>query len=1064
MIKTLKASAGTGKTYRLSLEYVAAILKGDNFEEIVVMTFTRKATAEIKERIFAHLEDILENKFESEVYENLKKIYPEISLNIELLNEIYSKMIKNKDKINIYTIDSFINQIFKKAVAPYLGVYNYEIIEKDKNNEIIERVFKEILDNKEDFLKMKRFLNFTVDRKIDKYISLINNIIDERWKFLLLDKNNREKMNYNNPVKSLDESIYYLEKIAEEKGKEVNNLLIKDYKDFISNYLNLSDDKVKLAQILKNKKLIFKNSFWHGNKVKGKSVKEERKAMKNSFLLFKENLAAYIFNEEMIPYEKNIFNFYNRIFEIYDNLKFREKKFTHTDISNYIYKYLKNKNLSLLKKDNNNLKEIVSDYFYELIGNEVKNLFIDEFQDTSILQWKILLPLINGVEKLIIVGDEKQSIYGWRGGEKELFANLESIIGGKIETLDTCYRSQKEILNFVNDFFLSLDKDWDYSKVSHLDKKDYGYVEVLLGGKSCQKNTNSKTFKRMSEDKKQKYKKLNEDLTVNLKEKIANKINQELDEDKEIGILARTAKDLNQIAIELDKKNIAYIYENKNSLLDHKVIKGIYYLLRYINYNDFFDLIRFMRSDFIGINSDELKFLLMNNKNFKEKIFLREEKNKNINYDYLENILEVINKLSEVDYEQFGNELIKRLGIMELYKNDSYVAKNIYKFVSLMHEYGSLASFLEFIEENKDNDDLTQVELKEENAVKLLTIHKSKGLSFESEFFYWSPGGNRGGYSEDLNLYLDFDKSFDKIDNYLLTSSRYEKYFEYLNFDFAKKAEKKALMEEINNVYVALTRAKNNLFFYIEGPRGLKVDKNKLNWAGNDNYGFYEKALAYASDVSHLSELIYPQKFGELTFSENDSEKDNEKEANDSLKGKKVKELKDLSKYYNIEKKDKTKLFELNQKKLNQKKGIKLEKNKTIGLATHYYLEHIEYGSQKELDYSKKLLLAKYGNILSFNNINKIVDKVNKFINNNKKYFRKKWEVYTEFEIKEGENTYRIDRLLVDQDEKIILILDYKTGLIREREQLENYKKVVNKKLKSNNYDRFEIKTEFLEV
>ena len=106
MIKTLKASAGTGKTYRLSLEYVAAILKGDKFEEIVVMTFTRKATAEIRERIFEHLEDILENKLDSEVFKNLNKIYPELSLNIEKLEKIYYKMIKNKDKINIYTIDS----------------------------------------------------------------------------------------------------------------------------------------------------------------------------------------------------------------------------------------------------------------------------------------------------------------------------------------------------------------------------------------------------------------------------------------------------------------------------------------------------------------------------------------------------------------------------------------------------------------------------------------------------------------------------------------------------------------------------------------------------------------------------------------------------------------------------------------------------------------------------------------------------------------------------------------------------------------------------------------------
>ena len=76
MRKVLKASAGTGKTYRLSLEYLAAILSGYNFEEIVVMTFTRKATAEIRERIFQHIEEVLRVGEDSQVLQSLKAIYP----------------------------------------------------------------------------------------------------------------------------------------------------------------------------------------------------------------------------------------------------------------------------------------------------------------------------------------------------------------------------------------------------------------------------------------------------------------------------------------------------------------------------------------------------------------------------------------------------------------------------------------------------------------------------------------------------------------------------------------------------------------------------------------------------------------------------------------------------------------------------------------------------------------------------------------------------------------------------------------------------------------------------
>src|SRR5690554_2171738 len=166
MRKVLKASAGTGKTYRLSLEYLAAILSGDNFEEIVVMTFTRKATAEIRERIFQHIEDILKNGEASGILVSLKEIYPEISLDPVKLQQVYEEMLINKDRIRIFTIDSFINRIFKKAIAPYLGVYSYQIIDESKNTEIIEEVFKKFLDNPADFVLMEKFLKDNTERYI----------------------------------------------------------------------------------------------------------------------------------------------------------------------------------------------------------------------------------------------------------------------------------------------------------------------------------------------------------------------------------------------------------------------------------------------------------------------------------------------------------------------------------------------------------------------------------------------------------------------------------------------------------------------------------------------------------------------------------------------------------------------------------------------------------------------------------------------------------------------------------------------------------------------------------
>ena len=1075
MIKTLKASAGTGKTYRLSLEYVYSLLRGENFEEIVVMTFTRKATAEIKDRIFEHLESLIKEKRKSEVYKNLKNIYPDIELNIEELNNIYKRMIINKDQINIYTIDSFINQIFKKAVAPYLGIYNYEIIEDNENDEIIEMVFKRIIDNKNDYNQMERFLNATVDRKIDKYLSLIKNIINERWKLILLDNEKRDKMEYKSPVRLLDETIHYLRKIAEEKERDLNELLIKDYKDFIPDYINTKDKENKLTKIIKNKDLFLNKSFWHGNKVKGKAVKESRFMMNENYETFKNNLAAYIFNKEIIPYERDIFDFYQRIFEIYDEIKFKEKKFTHTDISNYSYKYFKNSDLSLIKDESDLSVDKVSSYFYELLGNEVKNLFIDEFQDTSVLQWKILLPLIQDTKNLITVGDEKQSIYGWRGGEKELFANLEEIIGGKTESLNICYRSHKEVLNFVNEFFLNIEKDWEYNRVDYLKEKNSGYVEVLLGGDKCKKNTNTKTFERMSKEKQMKYKEMNKNIKSNLKEKISEKISKKLNDGQEIGILARTSKDLNEIAYELDKKNISYIHENKNSIIEHRALKGLYYLLLYLNYGDYFNLIRFLRSDIIGINSHEMKMILQN-KNLIEEYLEKKEKEfdfdpeladylkvdrknkKSLNFTYLEKIIEKVINLKDMSYSLLSKKIFEILDFVEIYKDNNDISKNIYKFYSLMNKYSSLEEFIDFIEENKDSDTLNQVEVKENNSVKLMTIHKAKGLSFDTVFYYWSPGGNRGGNAGNLNLYVDFDDKYEKIKDYLLTNSNYKKYFEYLNFDFAEKEEQKSLMEEINNLYVALTRAKNNLFLYIEGPRGLKVNSNSLIWADNDNYGFYEKALLKATKSHSLNDLIYGKKFGQLTFDEEVKNQLNKKNKSKELSRK----LEKLNDYFKIIK-EREESEALSNNNLNNC-GIQIEENKTVGLAIHYFLEHIKYGDNEEISYAKKIVKGRFGNILGPKKIQEVIRRGENFVKNNTNIFSEKWEVFNEYKLSSKNKEYRIDRLLVDQNNKKILIIDYKTGVVKEEEQLEKYKKIINEKLNKNNMNNYNIKTKFAEI
>jgi ATP-dependent exoDNAse (exonuclease V) beta subunit len=183
--KVIKASAGTGKTYRLALEYISRLLLGEDYNEILFITFTRKATAELKIRLFEFL-DML-SKGDKELEGNIKTLYPQVVINSQNIKNIREHLLQNKDKIRIHTIDSFTSQIFKKAIGPYLNIYGYSMSNKAGEEEVFEEVFTRLVSGN-NFDKVKNFLEKTADRNIDKYMNLIKKICEERWKFSIIKK------------------------------------------------------------------------------------------------------------------------------------------------------------------------------------------------------------------------------------------------------------------------------------------------------------------------------------------------------------------------------------------------------------------------------------------------------------------------------------------------------------------------------------------------------------------------------------------------------------------------------------------------------------------------------------------------------------------------------------------------------------------------------------------------------------------------------------------------------------------------------------------------------------
>ncbi|MBP9510154.1 MAG: UvrD-helicase domain-containing protein, partial [Fusobacteriaceae bacterium] len=191
--KILKASAGTGKTYRLSIEYIVALLKGESYKDILVMTFTKKATSEIIERVVKFLKllssdfsDEDEKKDKESLIKSILQLYPEVKFDVEKIKKINEEVNSQLDDLKIYTIDSFIGKIFRGVIAPHLGIENYTIIDQDEEEKINFEILEIIFKDKKKFNIFKEFLDSNFEKNVDNYAAAFKSILAERWKYLVL--------------------------------------------------------------------------------------------------------------------------------------------------------------------------------------------------------------------------------------------------------------------------------------------------------------------------------------------------------------------------------------------------------------------------------------------------------------------------------------------------------------------------------------------------------------------------------------------------------------------------------------------------------------------------------------------------------------------------------------------------------------------------------------------------------------------------------------------------------------------------------------------------------------
>ena len=1055
----LKASAGTGKTYRLSLEYIVALCKKGEIEpidykNILVMTFTRKATAEIKEGILNKLSEFMEiyeisKNFELSVIEaisdnklidnkkrnnylnlieSIKNIEPNLVIDnnfLENLSKVNKEIIKNKEKLKIYTIDAFFNIIFKNIVTNLMKIKSYTMLDEEDNFSYYKKVLENIFNNDRLFNDFKNFFTENSEKNIDNYISIIQRLISSRWKYILSLNDNpkptkKEKFSITkSSIEILREIFSYIENDCK---KDLDDVLKTDYKKYIG-----KTEKTQKEFLFKDFKLLFKDGtaglIYNGNKLKKASDAEHKEYINARHEELREILSKEIFNEVLIPYEEKIFELSSEIYNLYDSFKIRDKKFTFSDIAIYTYMAIFNKNNGL--SDENRLTDI----FFETLDMNIEAIFIDEFQDTSILQWKILYEFTKKAKTVICVGDEKQSIYGWRDGEKRLFENLETILEAKKDSLDKSYRSDRNIVSYCNQFFKAIEKieDWKFS-ISEVNSKNDGYVKAI-----CIKDLQDKI-----EDEEQK-----KELNINtvLLQELKN-----FEPYDNVAIIARTNAELSEIANLLEDEKIPYILNNEKNISEYSGIFECFELLKYLVYENELALFNFISSPLSNFGTDEIEILLKNKKELFSYINFSQDNDFINSLDkkiirFLEKIVFLKKNYKNFTVQDLIFEIIKKFQFIDYFNKDNEV-KNIYDFYLLTNYYSSILELLNDYKENKLSLSDTNSEKK---GIELVTIHKSKGLEFKTTFIIKN---NKKSKTDDIDFLFEMNDHYDETVFSLFCKKGYKSILETCFKERIENYDKKIKEEEINNFYVALTRPKNNL---------IVIYEDRL---------FEEKSLKEINleDISFEKSVIddfFDCKIGELSFSEKNS--NNEDTAKENLES----DLFNSQSYFSssiYENEEESEKIDINDSKFL----LETEEKRMIGILVHYFFENLKYGTDEEVEFSKTLCYKKYLSYFGEEKLNKILSKENigMFLTKDKEIFSKKWDhIYSEYVLYDYEEKkeYRIDRLMIKDNGDgtgEIYIVDFKTGGKNEN-QLKTYKEILKKNFEE--LQNYNIRTKFLE-
>ncbi|WP_179317242.1 UvrD-helicase domain-containing protein [Winogradskyella undariae] len=828
--KIYNASAGSGKTFTLAKAYLKILIQSnsyDQFKSILAITFTNKAVGEMKERIVEMLKVFSEEESLTQPNPMFQAICEELKIQPEALQtkskNVLKHIIHNYGAFDISTIDGFTHRVIRTFAHDLKLPMNFEV-ELDQGRLLNEAVDSLIAKAGSDKGLTKILVDFAIEKADD----------DKSWD-ISYDFNNISKLLVNENdlfgIQTLKEkTLDDFKTLKQELSKEVIQLeesliatadkaltLIDEsglqYNDFSGSYLPKYFKKISSKQFAVTFDAAWQNTLVEGNVLYPKRVKADiasvidsiQPQLAEAFL----DIKASIFNVKLKKgFYRNItpLSVLNAIKNELDALKADQNKMLISEFNTII---------------SNEIKNQPTPFIYERLGEKFKHYFIDEFQDTSNMQWENLVPLLENALSgakgtSMLVGDAKQAIYRWRGGEAEQFIKLYNKIDNPFQleaevlALETNYRSAKAVIEFNNTFFEFL-SEHTFSEAA--------YADLYKKAKQNTHNT-SEGFVNLNFLDPEKDDDIHQMYAAEVLETIKN-CQENGYPLRDICVLVRKRKEGVAIA--------NYLNENGVNITSSETLL--------IKNSDKVNFINSFLKLLIQPNNDGLKIKVLSYLADRDQI---EDKHQFfVNY-LKDNLDEMLLGLAELNIYIDKNQCLQ-LPLYDLVEHcirafnlneasDAYLQFYLDIVLEFTQKRNSdVTDFVNYFETNEEK--LSVVTPENRNAVQIMTIHKSKGLEFPIVIFPYA----------DLNIYREIEpkvwfpvkaEDYNGFNTLLLNYTKEVENYGETGELIYKTHNAQLELDSINLMYVVLTRAVEQLYIITKKDVNAKGVVNKDTYAG----------------------------------------------------------------------------------------------------------------------------------------------------------------------------------------------------------------------------------------